>query len=107
MSYGVDGRTTMASKVLGFLVESGTLYIFIGVSPISAHKPDRVIISLSQVVVVASAFIRLCFATLGDILVPVAVQLAVRTSLFNDQPRTLLILFFREFIQLSCSYSWT
>ncbi|KAI0263148.1 hypothetical protein BGY98DRAFT_695802 [Russula aff. rugulosa BPL654] len=58
MSYGVDGRTTMASKVLGFLVESGMLYIFIGV------------------VVVASAFIRLCFATLGDILVPVAVQLA-------------------------------
>ncbi|KAI0266909.1 hypothetical protein BGY98DRAFT_1102405 [Russula aff. rugulosa BPL654] len=58
MSYGVGGRTTMASKVLGFLVESGMLYIFIGV------------------VVVASAFIRLCFATLGDILVPVAVQLA-------------------------------
>jgi hypothetical protein len=38
MSYGVNDRTTMASKVLGFLVESGLLYILIGVSFISENK---------------------------------------------------------------------
>ncbi|KAI0276617.1 hypothetical protein BGY98DRAFT_693311 [Russula aff. rugulosa BPL654] len=57
-SYGVDNRKTMASKVLGFLVESGMLYIFIGT------------------ILLASLFIHMSFATLGDILLPVAVQLA-------------------------------
>ncbi|KAF8502186.1 hypothetical protein F5888DRAFT_1176221 [Russula emetica] len=59
MNYNVDGYTsTPASKVLGFLVESGMLYILIGV------------------IVLASSFIPLSFATLGDILAPVGVQLA-------------------------------
>lgn len=80
MSHGAEGRATMASKVLGFLVESGMLYILIGVSSISAHKPDRVIINLSQVIVLVSVFIHLSFGTLGDILLPVGVQLAVRTK---------------------------
>jgi len=59
ISYNVDGYTsTLASKALGFLVESGMLYILLGA------------------IAFASTFIRLCFATLGDILMPVGVQFA-------------------------------
>jgi len=77
MSYDVDGHTsTLASKVLGFLVDSGLLYILIGVNSTSAqlarpshHKP----FFFSLQVVLASSIIRLCSATLRDILAPVGV----------------------------------
>jgi hypothetical protein len=87
MSYGAGGRSTMASKILCFLVESGTLYIFIGVSFFtSAHtckpRPASIHKNIFQVIVLVSVFIHLSFATLGDILLPVGVQLAVRTKSF-------------------------
>lgn len=59
ISYNVDGYTsTLASKVLVFLVESGLLYILIGVF------------------FIASSFMRLSFGTVGDILAPVSIQFA-------------------------------
>lgn len=64
-----------------------TLYSDRGRFHISTRVPDdRVIINLSQIIVLVSIFIHLSFATLGDILLPVVVQLAVRTSLLNDPP---------------------
>jgi len=58
-SCNITGHTsTLASKVLGFLVESGLLYILTGL------------------VILATFFIRLCFETVGDILTPMSVQLA-------------------------------
>ncbi|KAH9992592.1 hypothetical protein BJV77DRAFT_962219 [Russula vinacea] len=59
ISCNVGGQTsTLASKVMGLLVESGMLYILIIAT------------------VLASCLIRLPFGTLGDILAPVGVQLA-------------------------------
>jgi len=55
---GDGGTSTPATKILVLFVESGLLYIIIGAT------------------VLASLFIRLPFGTLGDILMPVGVQLA-------------------------------
>ncbi|KAF8482914.1 hypothetical protein DFH94DRAFT_627208 [Russula ochroleuca] len=73
ISYNVRGQTsTLASKVMGLLVESGMLYILIGAT------------------VLASCVIRLPFGTLGDIITPVGVQLAVRAA-FLRSPTAVLI----------------
>ncbi|KAH9998433.1 hypothetical protein BJV74DRAFT_904642 [Russula compacta] len=76
MECGNDGKNpTRVSKVLSLLVESGMLYILIGVS------------------VLASLVIHLPFGTLGDIFMPVAVQLAgmypIIVLLLVDQGRSL------------------
>ncbi|KAI0266779.1 hypothetical protein BC834DRAFT_984112 [Gloeopeniophorella convolvens] len=58
VSSNLGSTSTRASRVLALLVESGTLYILIGVS------------------VLVSLVIRLPFGTLGDLFAPVSVQLA-------------------------------
>jgi len=59
LNYNIKGQTsTLASKVMYLLVESGTLYILISAS------------------VLASTLIRVPFGTVGDITTPVGVQLA-------------------------------
>jgi hypothetical protein len=96
MSYNVDGYTsTLASKVLGFLVESGMLYILIGVSSISAHMHDRVIINKPFFF---SSGRRLGLLLHPRVLCDTRRRISARGcttrsaySLLNDQPRTLLI----------------
>ncbi|KAI0254091.1 hypothetical protein BJV78DRAFT_1371651 [Lactifluus subvellereus] len=76
-------KTSQASKILFLLIESGMLYIVIGVSlglSSLVHEcgPSRSLIFsfLHQVLNLASLVIHLPSGTLGDIFQPVAVQLA-------------------------------
>ena len=83
MTSGVGIRTpTRGIRILALVVESGMLYIFIGVSPaclVHGHKyrPSHVFFS-RQVVNLVSIFIHLPFGTLSKIVMPLASQLAVR-----------------------------
>ena len=86
MTSGEGIRTpTQAIKILGLVVESGMLYIFIGVSSsclVHGHKHGSSRLFFSrQVVALISPIIHLPFGTLGDIFMPVTVQLAVRNHL--------------------------
>jgi hypothetical protein len=94
------------------LVESGTLYILIGVSSnlgnYCKHELIMIINFFSrQASILATTLIRVPFGTVGDIATPVGVQLAVRTPLTLLRSPTncvdLVILALREFIQSSCS----
>jgi hypothetical protein len=85
MTSGIGVRTpTQAVRILALLVESGLLYILIGVSSALEHKHGLSLarvasVSFSlQVTALASFVIRLPFGTLGDVFMPVAVQFVVR-----------------------------
>jgi len=85
MTSGVGIRTpTLAIKILALVVESGVLYIFIGVSPaclVHGHKHGSSRVFLSrQVAVLVSTFINLPSdsGTLSNIFGSVTVHLAVR-----------------------------
>ena len=85
MKSGIGVRTpTQAARILALLVESGVLYILIGVSfalVLHKHESSQILVFFSlQVMTLVSALIsgRMPIGVLGDILMPVAVQLAVR-----------------------------
>ena len=74
-------------RILALVVESGMLYIFIGVSSAClvlhhghTHEPSRVFFS-RQVVTLVSPFIHLPFGTLSNIFALLTSQLAVRNHL--------------------------
>jgi hypothetical protein len=77
---------SQAIRILALMVESGMLYILIGVSSALVHYLARIntsslFVSFAlQVTALASLVIRLPFGTLGDIFMPVAVQLVVRNN---------------------------
>jgi hypothetical protein len=85
MVSGVGARNpTHAIRILTLVVESGVLYVLIGVSSASVphtHRTSWTFFSL-QVVTLATVFIPniLPYGALGDIFMPVSVQLAVRNS---------------------------
>ena len=86
MTSGDGIRTpTQAIKILGLVVESGLLYIFIGVSSdclVHEHKHGSSrFCSSRQIVALVSPFINLPFGTLSDIFLPSTGQLAVRNHL--------------------------
>jgi hypothetical protein len=84
MQSSIGARTPRQTiRILALLVESGVLYILIGVSSALVphkHESSRILWFLSlQIMTLASPFIsgRLPSGALGDIFMPVAVQLAV------------------------------
>ena len=83
MTSGVGIRTPpRVIRILALIVESGMLYIFIGVSSACLvhgrkHGPSRVFFS-RQVVTLVSPFIHLPFWTLSNIFALLTSQLAVR-----------------------------
>lgn len=97
---GISGRhntSTKAGRVLTILVESGFLYCVSGVSP-STLFYFCVLISHFQVSVLISTMIRLPHGMLGDIYIPIQVQIAV---CFFDAGFLLLLIFIcRAFIPL-------
>ena len=83
MTNGDGIRTpTRAIRILGLVVESGLLYIFIGVSSaylVHGHKHQSSrFFFFRQVVALVSPFIDLPSGTLSEIFLPLTGQLAVR-----------------------------
>ena len=84
MESGIGIRTpTQAIKILALLIESGAIYILIGVSSTLAYKHglSRPLFSLqfSSLVTIAIRF-QSGISVIGDVSMPVGIQLAVRTA---------------------------
>ena len=93
MESGTGIRTpTQAIKILALLIESGAIYILIGVSSALAYKHglSRSLFSLQiATLVTITICIHFGLGGISDVFLPVGIQLAVRNSF---QGITLMVL---------------
>jgi hypothetical protein len=83
MASGISVRfSTQTIRILALLVESGVIYILIGVSSAFLYKHGLSRLLSVQVTVLASLvfFLRFGLQSLSDIFMPVGIQLVVRNT---------------------------
>ena len=90
MESGTGIRTpTQAIKILALLIESGAIYILIGVSSTLAYYKRGLSRSLFSLQFSSLVTMTICFLlglSFGDVYIPVGIQLAVRSQLLRNYP---------------------